>query len=403
MKRICVITQCSLPVPTSKGGAVETLAEYMLDENEKNPRYIFTVISVKDEKTVELARKYRFAQFIFLNTNEKQLIDKCWNIVYRILKHLRIYIPFSRTFLKAIKTIKHLDRQDLYLYLAGPTTQIPIISRVVDKNRLLVHLHWDGMGTSRYAASCKRVIAISRYIAEQWVKKTGSNEVTVVENCVKLEAFSKTVSDIEKANLRDMLGIEKSDKVILFVGRIVEAKGIRELIHAFESIEDKDAVLLIIGSSNFGIKTNTPYEREIANLINNSAKKIIFTGYIPQSELYKYYSLAICSVMPSQFQEPAGLVAIEAQATGTPLIVTRVGGLSEYCSTESSITVEKDHDQEKNLRESIELLLANPDKCKLMSEKGIEFAQSYNTKKFFKELSCVFDLTLEEVESVVKE
>ena len=47
---------------------------------------------------------------------------------------------------------------------------------------------------------------------------------------------------------------------------------------------------MIIGSSNFGIKTNTPYEKEIAELISKSAKKIIFTGFVHQSELYKYYS-----------------------------------------------------------------------------------------------------------------
>lgn len=44
MKKICFITQCTLPIPTVKGGAVETLVEYILDENEKKPKYEFTVI-----------------------------------------------------------------------------------------------------------------------------------------------------------------------------------------------------------------------------------------------------------------------------------------------------------------------------------------------------------------------
>lgn len=44
-KNICIITQCSLPIPTTKGGAVETLVEYILMENERMDKYHFTVIS----------------------------------------------------------------------------------------------------------------------------------------------------------------------------------------------------------------------------------------------------------------------------------------------------------------------------------------------------------------------
>ena len=46
MKNICIITQCSLPVPTVKGGAVETLVEFILKQNEIKGKYNFTVISV---------------------------------------------------------------------------------------------------------------------------------------------------------------------------------------------------------------------------------------------------------------------------------------------------------------------------------------------------------------------
>ena len=49
MKNICIITQCSLPVPTVKGGAVETLVEFILKQNEIKGKYNFTVISVADD------------------------------------------------------------------------------------------------------------------------------------------------------------------------------------------------------------------------------------------------------------------------------------------------------------------------------------------------------------------
>ena len=398
MKRICIITQCSLPVPATHGGAVETLAEYLINENEKNPKYTFTIVAIKDDHSIELAKKYKHTRFIFIDSKIPGCLDKCWYLVYRILKHIHIYVPFSGTFFNALKTVKNLEKHDLYLFLAGPTTQIPVLAKIIESERLLVHLHWDGMGKPCYAANCREVIAISKYIAGQWINKTGSSKVTVVENCVNLETFNKKITESEKVQLREKLNIRDSDKVVLFVGRIDETKGIRELIHAFDSIEDSNTVLLVIGSSNFGIKTNTPYEREVKKLIENSAKRIIFTGYVHQSELYKYYSLATCSVMPSQSQEPAGLVAIEAQATGTPLIATNVGGLSEYCSGKSSILVEKDENQVHHLKKAIEFLLNNPDVCITMSKNGRDFAQTFNTKRYFNNFSTVFDKTLDELE-----
>ena len=59
MKNICFITQCSLPIPTTKGGAVETLVEYIVDENEREKKYNITVISVEDEKAKEISKKHK--------------------------------------------------------------------------------------------------------------------------------------------------------------------------------------------------------------------------------------------------------------------------------------------------------------------------------------------------------
>lgn len=392
MKKICIITQCALPIPTVKGGAVETLVEYIIEKNEKAGKYYFTVISIADEKAEIFSQKYKYTDFIYINKCNSRL-NKIRMIIYRVLKHIYIYIPFSGEFKRALKTLKGIkNNYDFFIFQAGPTTQIPAISRIVGKEKLLVHLHWDGMGTKRMAESCTRLIAISKYIAGRWKTCTKTEDnVVVLPNCVKTELFNKAVSENEKMTIRDKLGITEQEKVVLFVGRIVEAKGVRELIKAFETIKYKDAVLMIIGSSNFGEFTNTPYEQEVQQLIENSKKKIVFTGYIHQSELYKYYAIATCSVMPTQFQEPAGLVAIEAQATGTPLIVTNVGGLSEYCSKDSTIFVTKDENQVENLSKAIDTLLYDEKRCIIMKEKGIEFSSHLNSEQFFHNFVEIID------------
>lgn len=122
----------------------------------------------------------------------------------------------------------------------------------------------------------------------------------------------------------------------------MEEKGVRELLQAFQQVQYDDVTLLIIGSANFGSKTNTPYEKEVAKIIEASPRQIIFTGFVHQTKLYKYYNIADIAVMPSLFQDPAPLVCIETQATGTPLIATRVGGIPEYVTKDSALLIDKD-------------------------------------------------------------
>ena len=72
-KNICIITQCSLPIPTTKGGAVETLVEYLLTENENKAKYHFTVVSVGDNQAEIQSRQFKNADFIYINKLNKKI------------------------------------------------------------------------------------------------------------------------------------------------------------------------------------------------------------------------------------------------------------------------------------------------------------------------------------------
>ena len=104
-KNICIITQCSLPIPTTKGGAVETLVEYILTENEKFNKYHFTVISIVDNKAEILSKQFKNVEFIYVKKGN-DLLNKLLFQTYRVLKHLNVYIPFSLEFKKCLKILK---------------------------------------------------------------------------------------------------------------------------------------------------------------------------------------------------------------------------------------------------------------------------------------------------------
>lgn len=392
MKEICIITQCSLPIPTTKGGAVETLVEYLINENEKNKKYKFTVITVLDEKAKKLSKKYKYTDFIYIKPFSEKL-TKIRLFIYKVLKKIQIYIPFSLEFREALKILKKMDEKDIYIYEAGPTTQLPLINKIIPKNKLLAHIHWDGLSNNRKDNSFKYLIPVSNYIADQWKinTKRQDDKIKVLKNCAKIELFSKKITEEEKNELKEKLNIPRDNYVIIFTGRIVEEKGIKELLMAYDELNTKNVTLLVIGSANFGAKTNTPYEKSISRMISQSRRSIIFTGFVHQTELYKYYNIADVAVMPSLFQDPAPLVCIETQATGTPLIATKVGGIPEYVTKDSAILIEKNDDLVKNMASKIDYLLNNKQIRVEMGEAGIENASQYCTANYYDKFSKILD------------
>lgn len=72
MMNIAIITSGYLPVPASKGGAVENIVESWLIENEKYQEVKFTIFSIYDEKASELSKKYKHSDFEFIK--EKNLL-----------------------------------------------------------------------------------------------------------------------------------------------------------------------------------------------------------------------------------------------------------------------------------------------------------------------------------------
>ena len=70
--KILIITPGKLPVPATCGGAVENLIQQLLDDNEKNTNFEFTVFSLYEEKAFEYSKKYKYTKFIFIDGDTKK-------------------------------------------------------------------------------------------------------------------------------------------------------------------------------------------------------------------------------------------------------------------------------------------------------------------------------------------
>ena len=127
---------------------------------------------------------------------------------------------------------------------------------------------------------------------------------------------------------RRHLGIPLHSKVVAFVGRLQEFKGPQVLIRAIAELLERDPdrnVRAIICGGASGADSSVEYYRAMAHKLG-VGRKIRFLGPRPPEELVQVYQAADIVAVPS-YNESFGLVAIEAQATGTPVVAARAGGL----------------------------------------------------------------------------
>ena len=135
---------------------------------------------------------------------------------------------------------------------------------------------------------------------------------------------------IAREAARYELGIEKEDKVVLYVGRFDSRKGIETLVRAVNEsgLRDSNNLQLIIGGGSTPGNSDGIERDRIEQIVNELGMSdfTTFTGRLSQDILPTYYAAADVCVVPSHY-EPFGLVAIEAMASGTPVVASDVGGL----------------------------------------------------------------------------
>ena len=135
---------------------------------------------------------------------------------------------------------------------------------------------------------------------------------------------------VDRQAAREALGIDPQAKVVLYVGRFDPRKGIETLVRAVRESKfygDKDLKLIIGGGSTPGNSDGRERDR-IEGIVNElgMSKFISLPGRLSREVLPTYYGASDVCVVPSHY-EPFGLVAVEAMASGTPVIASDVGGL----------------------------------------------------------------------------
>ena len=388
--RIAILLPGELPVPCTQGGAIESTIQLLIDQNEMHKRLRITVFSPYEKSAKKLSTDYVFTCFRWIPRGK---ILSFVNIIFKIVRR----VVWRNLDLLDCQILKKYFLQDYFdrIIIHGNTLHLLAIAKVVPKDKIVFYTHANlfeerSRRNLHIGSSAGRYISVSHYIKQKVIENAGVPEecVTVIKNPIDLGKFSESRNIDRPRDLAERFSIRPHDTVVLFVGRLVEGKGVLELLLAIKSLSEEIAVkLLVIGT--FGSKfakghEPSPYQKKVADLAMTLENRVHLVGFVPNIALPGYHSLADIIVMPSLCEEAAGKVAMEGMASGLPVICTNAGGIPEYVTDRCAIYVNRDDKIVASLAAAIKRLIQNPDLRRTMGASGAAISEDFSPQIYYK-------------------
>ena len=395
MKRLAIIPPSDSPIPAIDGGAIETLTTYFLEENEKNPTFLIDVYCLENVKLNDV--NYKFTNILQVPKPFALKLNKLFfsllNKIYSFFKIDKAFFYFDKQVAKYINYHMNYD----YILVENNMNVFEYICRYRNgSEKLFFHLHNDILN-SPYKSErlCRlvydkseKIFCASDYLYERFNSFVGINElkkIKLLTNCIDFNLFK--FSDEVKVNyLKKSFGIGTNDFVILYSGRITPEKGVLELVQAISMIEKKvNLKCVIIGDSWFGTKTESNYLSRIKD-ITKGDNRYIFVGRVAYDEINLYYQIADLTVIPSKWEEPFGMVALESLAMGCPILIAEKGGLKSIPNTKCGFIIDESKGLTKGIYDSLKYIInIYPTISYSLKNEAINRAHSnyYGTGKYF--------------------
>lgn len=269
------------------------------------------------------------------------------------IHRFRYFIESRQSLVNEGGTLSNLRRNKLNYLLLIPycCSQLISLYRIVRKQRIqCIHAHWlvpqglIAVIVARYLFRGKVSVLCTSHGSDllglnnrlfNFLKRRvieNSNHTTVVsrymyEHCVSLGMKTDRLSvqsmgvDLQHVFIPDMNAVQDID--ILFVGRLVKAKGIEILLDAVHQLVRTNSRLRIVIAGDGPLME--PLTRQVKKL--SLEHHIRFAGPVQQGQLPRLYQSARIVVVPSVVPEGLGLVLIEALGCGRPVVASALGAI----------------------------------------------------------------------------
>ena len=327
----------------------------------------------KKTEEIEGIRIYRFTYFI------PSLQALCYrsgilpNLRKSVILWLQVPFYLASMWYSVLKLLRTESIDLIHVHWVLPQGIIAGLVRVFSKIPILITVH----GSDIFSFRGKLAICLKKFSLRQASAITANSmftssivrrldrniPVNVVPMGVDTDEFNP---DRTNPRIREKLGIE--GPMILFVGRLVEKKGVQHLLKAMPGVLKNfpKAVLVIIGDGSQKAKL-----KKLVKTMEIS-QSVCFLGTLSHSQLPEYYAEADVFVGPSEV-EGLGVVFLEASASGLPLVGTAIGGTADILLDEfTGIKVETKNEVE--LSQAILRILRDDDLNQRLSKNAREHA-----------------------------
>lgn len=365
--KIALICTEKLPVPPIAGGAVQLYIDGILPYLSR--KHEITLYSIK-----------------YPGLEDEEIKDK--------VRYIRVpgktEALYYRSLIEAVK-----ETYDL-IHIFNRPKLVLTLGDIFPKTKFSLSLHNEMLHQEKISDSdalrcverVEFINTVSKYIADEVKTRIpiAENKLRVVYSGVDPNIYQPAWSQKgmdNKAALKEKYGLS-GKKVVLYVGRLSIKKGVHVLINAMKKLfeENPETALFIVGSKWYGGNEKDDYTNSLYRLAQDLSSQIIFTGFVPPSEIPPYYNIGDVFVCSSQWKEPLARVHYEAMAAGLPIITTNRGGNAEVVEGMGNGIVIDDYSNPIAIYEKIRFLLNNAKTAQSMGEAGRELAlKKFNWKR----------------------
>ncbi len=388
--KLLFITKNLYPVPSVKGGSIETLITSFINQNEIEQQAEITVASKFDPKALEESKNYKHTKFIYYDPiNDNQFV-----LLYRILRY-RFFGMFHVSVPKYVystQLYKHAlnEDYDLIVIEEGDPFSFDIFSKKFGREKMVAHVHSSWPANEKFHSIYGSIITPCEYtknalIAGKWddYKENGY----VAHNCIDGNLFQPKMSEEEKKEFKKSLGFQPDDFVIFFAGRISEDKGPLQLIQAMGQLTD--CKLVIAGTVLHSTNVKDDYAKAVSLEASKHAN-VIETGDIKYDEISKYYDMCDLVVTPSYGKEPCCLVNLESMYMGKPLISSDDGGIPEYVIGDRNVLLMNVDHLVDEIVKNVRILKNDPELRDTLAKNNLEDCHKYSPKTYYQEMMDAF-------------
>jgi phosphatidylinositol alpha-mannosyltransferase len=236
----------------------------------------------------------------------------------------------------------------------------------------------------RYVRRLHARIAVSNP-AREFVRHYFPGDYRVIPNGIDVQRFQ---NQPPYAEIRD------GKFNILFVGRLEYRKGLGYLLRAFERLKPEYPQLRLI------IVGDGPLRRWYGNFIaRKQLEDVVMAGYVPDSELPRYYASCDIFCTPATGDESFGIVLLEAMASGKPIVATNIDGFREVVShgVEALLV---DRKSRRQLAYALQTLIGNPELRRQLGEAGLLKARQFDWERITDEVVHVYQQAIDSAQPI---